>query len=548
MKQAFKDTFKVLDDINTREASKESKQARGRAFEGLLLDVFEAEEILQKRNRHTKDNRSEEIDGVIEVYNRIFLIEAKWVTSGLAASVLYSFIGKIENKFHGTLGVFISRNALKKNFLRALNKGRRQSVIVIHGKDVDLLFEGDVTFEEYIEYAFKELSSENIVHLPVEEYIKVRGSKESAKVLIEKVESSDKKGIQFVKEKLLAEPLSASDIIIELAALGREEKEKAYFFIVQNFSELWYANLTGDKTFIIKNMYQFLEAHKPSSNTLNVLAPEYYTTLVFKSIILYTRDIFIAEFKEHYSQLDSDVKNKFESLIIKYWHDNFGSYAVENSITDLLIPIWGELSQNLTNQLYKGYLDIFVSDRKNNHSQKLFAIELVEEKQIPEKVVKEWLRTKLRASGRMYLTLNTEKVAFIVSTYKGILKLVEPDENKWPRYVLDTLYESRTCNETDNSFTLTGNEKLHIVSVQGSKKENLLVTNISISHTYFSKDGSIKRYVINLVSDLVDPANLINNQILPVGKIFENGSNSKTEITFENLGKIELKVFFRMIH
>lgn len=546
MKQIFRDLFKDLDDIKSKEATKESKQARGRAFESLLLDVFEDEKILQKRNRHTKDGKSEEIDGVIEVYNRIFLIEAKWVSSGLAASVLYSFIGKIENKFHGTLGVFISRNQLKKNFLRALNKGRRQSVIVIHGKDIDLFFEGKVKFKEYIEYAFKELSSENIVHLPVEEYVKIRDNKKSAKILIEKVESADKTGLKFVKEKLLSKPISRTELIVELAELGDEEKEKAFIFLFQKYSEFWFANLTGEKTFIIKNIDEFFETHEPKVETLKTLAKEYYTLLIFKAMQLYSRESFVQEFAKYYSGLGDETKKEFESSIAKLWKGNLGSFAVENSLTDILKPIWNELSDNLTKVLYRGYLDIYVSDRKNNHSQKKFAIQLVDGDKVPKDIVKDWLVEKLRASGRMYFNLSLEKVAFIVSTYRDILKLVEPDEKKWQKYVISTLYQKKTFTKDNNSITLTGSQKIDILNVQGSNDENLLVLSIGIAHTYF-KDGASQRYYFSLISNLPNPANHLNNKILPVKKVFENGVNDKTEIKFENLNEVRLKVIYRIM-
>jgi hypothetical protein len=89
----------------------------------------------------------------------------------MAASELYGFIGKIENKFSGTLGVFISRNELTKNFIDALNKGRRQSVIVIHGKDIELLFSRKTPIiKEYLTYCFKLLSYDNRTHLSLEDY------------------------------------------------------------------------------------------------------------------------------------------------------------------------------------------------------------------------------------------------------------------------------------------------------------------------------------------------------------------------------------------
>ena len=150
MKQTHVEAYETLKQLDSKTATVELKQERGRQFEVLINDIFEHEEILFKRSYYTSDNKSEQIDGAIEIYNRIFLFEVKWVESNLAASDLYAFIGKTENKFHGTLGVFISKKELSKNFLDSLNKGRRQSIIIIHGKDIELIFSNNVSLKDYL--------------------------------------------------------------------------------------------------------------------------------------------------------------------------------------------------------------------------------------------------------------------------------------------------------------------------------------------------------------------------------------------------------------
>ncbi|MFS4469873.1 restriction endonuclease [Chryseobacterium sp. T20] len=144
MKQEFIDQFNTLKKVPNE---RQLLQQRGRDFEELINNVFQEEGILITRGFHTSDNKSEQIDGAIEIDSRIFLIESKWVDSNLAASELFSFIGKIENKFFGTLGIFISKAKLSDNFINALNKGRRQTVLVIHGEDVDLLFDPENNLE-----------------------------------------------------------------------------------------------------------------------------------------------------------------------------------------------------------------------------------------------------------------------------------------------------------------------------------------------------------------------------------------------------------------
>ena len=117
--------FKELDD-DAYEKNTDLAQERGRQFEKLVRAVFKAWGWLVRGSYHTGDNRSEQIDGVVMVEGRYALLEAKWEKANLAASELFSFLGKVEGKFTGTIGVFISRNELTSNFLTALRAGRRQ--------------------------------------------------------------------------------------------------------------------------------------------------------------------------------------------------------------------------------------------------------------------------------------------------------------------------------------------------------------------------------------------------------------------------------------
>ena len=113
--------------------AREDAKKRGNQFEELILELFAAEKLLRKKSYHTSDKKSEQIDGALKIGAIRALLEVKWVNSGLAASELYAFLGKVEGKFIGTVGIFISRVELSPNFLNSLRSGRRQSVIVIHG-------------------------------------------------------------------------------------------------------------------------------------------------------------------------------------------------------------------------------------------------------------------------------------------------------------------------------------------------------------------------------------------------------------------------------
>ena len=109
-----------------------SKRRRGLRFERLFYEIFERDKILIEKSYKNKEG-SQQIDGAIEINNRIFIIEVKWEkTKTLAASKLYSFLGKINSKIEGTLGVFISYNELGNNFINSTRAGIKQNCIIIN--------------------------------------------------------------------------------------------------------------------------------------------------------------------------------------------------------------------------------------------------------------------------------------------------------------------------------------------------------------------------------------------------------------------------------
>ena len=126
--------------------------------------------MLLRGSYHTGDNKSEQIDGVVQFDGRYALLEAKWEKANLAASELFSFLGKVEGKFTGTIGVFVSRNELTSNFLTALRAGRRQCIIVIHGQDVDDLFDPAFDLASYLALHVLHVCMDNLCHLSTEKF------------------------------------------------------------------------------------------------------------------------------------------------------------------------------------------------------------------------------------------------------------------------------------------------------------------------------------------------------------------------------------------
>lgn len=81
------------------------------------------------------------------------------------------FIGKVESKFIGTIGIFLSRVNLSDNFLRSLKSGRRQSVIVIHGEDINHIFNPNFPVAEYIRSIIDHISFDNNTHFSASDFL-----------------------------------------------------------------------------------------------------------------------------------------------------------------------------------------------------------------------------------------------------------------------------------------------------------------------------------------------------------------------------------------
>ena len=226
--------FEKLSKLTTK--SDISKQDRGREFEKLFCYIFENHRILLRAPYYTDDNRSEQIDGAIKIGSRIILLEVKWVESGLAASDLYSFIGKIGNKLEGTLGLFISKEVLSDNFLNAIIKGRRRNIIVLHGEDVDYLFEKDFPIKDYIEFLIELYSYDNILHFPASKYLKQN-------TIIKDENSTQENNINKDKIKDLISLVSMKQYIteevfeLEIDGFSKEEKIWVLKFILKKYSD-----------------------------------------------------------------------------------------------------------------------------------------------------------------------------------------------------------------------------------------------------------------------------------------------------------------------
>jgi hypothetical protein len=434
MKQEHRDNFEQLCALHD-DGPAELRRQRGLIFEKLINDIVEDEGVLLRRGFHTKDHRSEQIDGAVDIYGRIFLLEMKWVKSDLAASELYAFIGKIENKFHGTLGIFVSRNELTENFISALNKGRRQSVIVIHGKDLDEIFKSEFSFKDYITHVVKLLSYDNIVHYPVSKYLETKVIPATDTPAADVVNEAR----LFITEKLLSTLLDKDLLQAEL-----ELGNKTTFNVVYNYVLNQYYKVLQDsrKTFDMtkrQNFRSFIELYQTDHTTMMKQAGNFYNTLIPAHFEEYASEPFITLFTPYFKALKPSLKTNFEAFTVKKFGE-INQWDDENRMTELLQPLWKILSPEARKALSSFYLDIFITDRQDKFAQKSFANKLVASGDIDTAQINEWLDTKLAEALKAYSgPASEERIRFIASTYWPVGKHLGVEIKNWVAFITDKI-------------------------------------------------------------------------------------------------------------
>lgn len=325
---------------------------RGNEFEKLVHEVLKDADVLVKPRFRTAGN-TQEIDGAIILFERIFLVEVKWEESEtLAASKLYSFLGKINSKIEGTLGVFISYNELSKNFINAFRDGIRQNCLLIHGpKNIEDIIDQKIELKDFLEYAFLQSSTKGIVDAKTSEY----------KPLIKPKGVSKNKWLRIYSD--LVGGTEADDFMACLIEAYNKDLE-----LSQKAITLY---RTIDFTPLIKKKYELLidELYKyEKSDLLNSVA----YALGSKSWGDYNDDFFLDIVKK--------LKNEFSSenitTIIEGLAEPFetGDYNVENEISEILDIFSGKFDEKHISILLNMYINIYAdSGRRDYFPQKRFA-------------------------------------------------------------------------------------------------------------------------------------------------------------------------------
>lgn len=420
------DTLRELADLRTDIDSAVARQ-RGLDFEKLVRELFLKQGLLssiKQSSYYTSDNRSEQIDGVINLEGKIFLLEAKW-DSSLAASALYEFIGKIENKFFGTLGIFISYNSLSSNFINALRKGRKQNVIVIHGEDVIQLFEKDDILRDYLKYALEKLSLDDVSHVPVREFI------EFSKVRTQSMEivKGDEKITEFLKNNITGKEIKNS-IELELAVqnLTSEERAKIYLLLFNNAPKFMRPSIPIKPSF--SNFRTYFSIYKPQFTTkiLKELPDDYFANRIFsepKIYLLYFLDSFIDVFPT----ISHEAKTEFNKKICQLYKDV--DYDGENALTKIIKRHERLIIKTTLKEIHKFYISYYYSSRENRFPQKAYAIELIKGKTIIKEAVFEWVEEQIKQDFEFYDDCKEINIEYYAKTYSDLGDAMNFTWNKW---------------------------------------------------------------------------------------------------------------------
>lgn len=436
-KQEFNIRFKKLLKVKD---TKTAKIGRGQDFEALINDVLEAENILVKRSYYTRDNRSEQIDGAIEILNRVILFEVKWVATNLAASELYAFLGKIDNKLVGTLGLFISKKKLSDNFLSAITRGRKRNILLIHGNDINLIFQNNVPIKDYLEYCMKLYSYDNLAHYSVAEWLNKNKTLLRAEKTTDEIEKIDKRKVKSILKKILVDTLVPKhEISLDIDDLNKTEKIRVVTYLLGEYPTYYNA--------YTKSIFAKRDKLKNVENTLIILIgskeitkrsySEYYNLYIKNPVCSYLADFLWEEFKPYHDKLKNTVKLKFQKALLKNFESIFNSWVDENRITRVVEYIWPKINDSIKSKFFNLYIQIYISDRQDNYEQKQFASKLVNDP-LNRKEIEKWIEGKIIdeiKSNSLTQEDVTSEVRYFSRYYSKVGAILSLDEEAWAAYL-----------------------------------------------------------------------------------------------------------------
>jgi len=166
-KRSFKDRLAVLMKRYGELVVMDDPQARGRALEPLLRDLFA---LFDLDPRAAFVLRGEQIDGSFSLGETHFLLEAKWTQDPANRAVLSIFKDKVQGKIENTLGLLVSINGFQESAVEH-HSGPGAQMLLMTGSDLYLVLDGRVDLAELLRRKLRHASQTGEILLEASEIL-----------------------------------------------------------------------------------------------------------------------------------------------------------------------------------------------------------------------------------------------------------------------------------------------------------------------------------------------------------------------------------------
>lgn len=142
-----KDLFSLFSEVNP--------QKRGKILESVLNNYFKAFQILVKedfkRLGESGDGIIEQVDGIIEIDNQIYLVEMKWKQDSISNNDIFTHLGRIYHRANAH-GIFISASGYSPSGIIAAKEAlvRNALLIMFDLEEFVKVIEGEIDFKNYL--------------------------------------------------------------------------------------------------------------------------------------------------------------------------------------------------------------------------------------------------------------------------------------------------------------------------------------------------------------------------------------------------------------
>jgi restriction endonuclease Mrr len=147
IKRIKKDLFSLFTEANA--------QQRGKTLEKVLNSYFRAFQILVKEDFKRKGEPGEgiieQLDGIIEVDNQIYLVEMKWKKDRIGSDDIYAHLGRIYHRSNAH-GIFISASGYTPSGLTAAKEAlvKNALLVLFDLEEFVHVLEDETNFRQYL--------------------------------------------------------------------------------------------------------------------------------------------------------------------------------------------------------------------------------------------------------------------------------------------------------------------------------------------------------------------------------------------------------------